>query len=166
MTTFKTATKPVREVAADLLIVPVFTGSDVGPGLKETGLADAYAAARLTGKKGETLLVTRRRGDKFAAEAVLLVGVGPKEAFDLTTMRRTLAKALAGCPSLSHRRHDVRPRLPGPAGRRRGPGRRRGDRAGLLPLRSLQETGRGPEAGSRDGLGLEPVGREGGGITL
>jgi leucyl aminopeptidase len=96
VTTFKTATKPVREVAADLLIVPVFTGEDVGPGMKETGLADAYAAARLTGKKGETLLVTRRRGDKFAAEAVLLVGVGPKEGFDLTTMRRTLAKALAG----------------------------------------------------------------------
>ena len=63
MTTFKTATKPVREIAADLLIVPVFTGEDVGPGLKETGLADGYAAARLTGKKGETLLVTRRRGD-------------------------------------------------------------------------------------------------------
>jgi hypothetical protein len=33
VTTFKTATKPVREVAADLLIVPVFTGEDVGPGM-------------------------------------------------------------------------------------------------------------------------------------
>ena len=96
MTTFKTATQSAREVAADLLIVPVFSGEDVSPGLKETGLVEAYAAARLTGKKGETLLVSRGRGDRFAAETVLLVGVGPKEGFDLTTMRRSLAKAVAG----------------------------------------------------------------------
>ena len=95
MTVFKTSTQSAREVVADLLIVPVFSGQDVAiPGLKE--LADAYAAARLTGKKGETLLVSRGRGDRFVAEAVLLVGVGPKEHFDLTTMRRSLAKAVAG----------------------------------------------------------------------
>ena len=96
MTTFKTSTQSAREVAADLLIVPVFTGEDIAPGLRETGLADSYAASRLTAKKGETLLVTRRRGDRFAAEAVLLVGVGPKDGFDLITMRRALAKAVAG----------------------------------------------------------------------
>jgi len=96
VTTFKTSTLSAREVVADLLIVPVFTGKDVAPGLRETGLAETYAASRLTGKKGETLLVTRRRGDRFAAEAVLLVGVGPKDGFDITTMRRSLAKAVAG----------------------------------------------------------------------
>jgi leucyl aminopeptidase len=96
VTTFKTSTLSAREVVADLLIVPVFTGKDVAPGLRETGLAETYAASRLTGKKGETLLVTRRRGDRFAAEAVLLVGVGPKDEFDVTTMRRSLAKAVAG----------------------------------------------------------------------
>ena len=96
MTTFKTSTLSAREVVADLLIVPVFTGDDVAPGLRETGLAETYAASRLTGKKGESLLVTRRGGDRFAAEAVLLVGVGPKDGFDLTTMRRSLAKALGG----------------------------------------------------------------------
>ncbi len=96
MTTFVTTPTSARQVAADLLIVPVFTGDDVGPGLKETGLSDAYAAARLTGKKGETLLVTRRPGDRFAAKAVLLVGVGSKDAFDVTAMRRSLARAIAG----------------------------------------------------------------------
>jgi len=96
VTTFKTSTQSAREVVADLLIVPVFTGEDVAPGLRETGLAETYAASRLTGKKGESLLVTRRGGDRFAAEAVLLVGVGPKGGFDLTTMRRSLASALGG----------------------------------------------------------------------
>ena len=94
MTTFKTSTQSAREVTTDLLIVPVFTGSDVGPGLKETRLAAAYAAARLTGKKGENLLVTRGQGDVFAARAVLLVGVGAKDRFDVTAMRRALAKAV------------------------------------------------------------------------
>ncbi|MEP6759399.1 MAG: leucyl aminopeptidase [Actinomycetota bacterium] len=96
MTTFKTSTQSARDVAADLLIVPVFTGQDVGPGLKELRLADAYAAARLTGKKDENLLITPGKGDRFAASAVLLVGVGAKDRFDLTAMRRALAKAVAG----------------------------------------------------------------------
>ena len=96
MTTFKTSTESAREIVADLLIVPVFVDVESAPGLRETGLTDTYKAARLTGKKGETLLVTKRRGDRFAADAVLLVGVGAKEDFDLTTMRRTLAKAVAG----------------------------------------------------------------------
>ena len=96
MTTFDTTTAGAREVAADLLIVPVFTGQDRGPGIKDTRLGDAYAAARLTGKKGENLLVTKREGDRFAAGAVLLAGVGAKENFDVVAMRRALAKAVAG----------------------------------------------------------------------
>jgi leucyl aminopeptidase len=96
VTTFTTAVTSAREVDADLLIVPVFTGDEVGPGLKETRLADVYAAARLTGKKGETLLVPRRPADRFGAEAVLLVGVGAKQDFDLTALRRSLGKAMQG----------------------------------------------------------------------
>jgi leucyl aminopeptidase len=96
VTTFATAVTSAREVEADLLIVPVFTGEDLGPGLKETRLAEVYAAARLTGKKGETLLVPRRPSDRFAAEAVLLVGVGAKQEFDLTSLRRSIAKAIGG----------------------------------------------------------------------
>jgi leucyl aminopeptidase len=96
VTTFTTATTSPREIDVDLLIVPVFTGDDVGPGLKETRLADTYAAARFTGKKGETLLVPRRPNDRFAAGAVLLVGVGPRAEFDATSLRRSLGKAMQG----------------------------------------------------------------------
>jgi len=93
VTRFRTSTESAREVAADLLMVPAFTDGEPGPGLKDVGLADAYAAARLSGKKGEDLLVTRRDGDRLAAGAVLVVGAGPKADFDLTTMRRTLGRA-------------------------------------------------------------------------
>jgi leucyl aminopeptidase len=75
--------------------VPVAVG-DGAAGLKDTGLADVYAAARFTGKKGEDLLVARRDGDRFAATNVLLVGVGPTDELDVTSIRRTLAKAVAG----------------------------------------------------------------------
>jgi leucyl aminopeptidase len=101
VTTFATAVTSAREVEADLLIVPVFTGDDVGPGLKETRLAEAYAAARLRGKRGETLLVPRRPSDRFAAEAVLLVGAGPKQDFDVAALRRSLAKAMQGARRFS-----------------------------------------------------------------
>jgi leucyl aminopeptidase len=95
VTRFHTSTESAAEVSADLVIVPAFTDGDLGPGLKEVGLADAYAAARLTGKKGEDLLVTRRDGDRFAAKNVLVVGAGAKADLDLTTMRRVLARAAA-----------------------------------------------------------------------
>jgi leucyl aminopeptidase len=95
VTTFRTSTESAREVGTDLLIVPVFTGDDRGSGVKDTGLADVYAAARLTGKKGEDLLVARRDRDRFAAANVLLVGVGERDDFDVTSMRRCLATAVA-----------------------------------------------------------------------
>jgi leucyl aminopeptidase len=96
VTTFRTSTDSVRDVAADLLIVPVTSGDDHGSGLKDTGLAEVYAAAKLTGKKGEDLLVARRDGDRFAATNVFLVGVGPKDELDVNALRRSLAKAIAG----------------------------------------------------------------------
>ncbi len=96
MTTFAAAVTSVREVEADLLIVPVFAGEDAAAGLKEIRLGDVYAAAKLTGKRGENLLVPRRASDRFAAGAVLLVGVGAKDEFDHTAMRRSLAKAMQG----------------------------------------------------------------------
>jgi leucyl aminopeptidase len=96
VTTFRTSTGSAREVETDLLIVPVFSGDDRGSGLKDTGLDDVYAAARLAGKKGEDLLVGRRDRDRFTAANVLLVGVGSKDDFDVTSMRRSLAKAVAG----------------------------------------------------------------------
>ncbi|HEX3300353.1 MAG TPA: M17 family peptidase N-terminal domain-containing protein, partial [Actinomycetota bacterium] len=95
MTRFRTSTDSARDIAADVLIVPAFSDGDLGPGLKEVGLDEAYRAARLTGKKGENLLVTRREGDRFQAANVLIVGVGPKDDLDLTAMRRRLGRAAA-----------------------------------------------------------------------
>ena len=93
MTTFAYSSVPSDEVAAGALIVPIFEGGVPGPGAKGTGAVGSYAAAKLTGKTGETLVVPRREGDAFAAGAVMLVGVGPKGSFDLTAMRRALGTA-------------------------------------------------------------------------
>ena len=60
--------------------------------MREVGLAGAYAAAKLKGKRGQDLLVTKRRGDRFAADAVLLVGVGKKADFTVTAARRALGR--------------------------------------------------------------------------
>ncbi len=90
MTDFVYSAATPLESDAALLIVPVFEGPQAGPGLKEIGLLDAYVAAKLTGKKGQNLLVPRRGEDPFAADAVLIVGVGPKDAFDVTAIRRTM----------------------------------------------------------------------------
>ena len=92
MTTYAYATGSAAKAAARLLIVPVFRGPEPGPGVKELGLAEVYASARLKGKRGEDLLVTRRAGDRFTADAVLLVGVGAKDEFTLDAARRTLGR--------------------------------------------------------------------------
>ncbi len=92
MTTFSYASDPPAAVKTGLLIVPVFEGPQPGPGVKELGLADAYAAAKLKGKRGQDLLVMKRRGDRFAADAVLLVGVGKKAGFTVTAARRALGR--------------------------------------------------------------------------
>jgi leucyl aminopeptidase len=89
-------TSAPRDVEAGVLLLPVFEGHDgpePGPGVKETGTLDAFRAARLSGERGETLLVTKRPGGRFAADAVLLVGVGPKDGFDVVAMRRALGRA-------------------------------------------------------------------------
>jgi leucyl aminopeptidase len=93
VTTFAYAVGSPREVAAGLLIVPVFEGLEPGPGVRETRVLDAYAAAKHTGEHGEHLLVTKRRGDRFAADAVLVVGAGKKDAFDANAMRRLMGRA-------------------------------------------------------------------------
>jgi leucyl aminopeptidase len=90
VTTYAFSTDSPADVDAGLLILPVFEGGDPGPGVREVGLAEAYSAARRTGKKGENLLVAGGDGEGFAAGAVLLVGVGPKADFDVTTLRRAL----------------------------------------------------------------------------
>jgi leucyl aminopeptidase len=92
VTTYAYSTESPAEVKAGLLVVPVFESGEPGPGVKETGTADAYASAKLRGKKGETLLVATRDGDGVAADAVLLVGVGRREDFTIAQMRRALGR--------------------------------------------------------------------------
>jgi leucyl aminopeptidase len=92
LTTYAYSASDPASVAARLLIVPVLAGPEPGPGAKELGLTDAYRAARLTGKKGEDLLVTRRAGDTFEAEAVLLVGMGGRDDLTADVVRRTLGR--------------------------------------------------------------------------
>jgi len=65
VTTYAYSSESPADVKAGLLIVPVFQGPKPGPGVRETGLAKAYADARFTGKKGESVLVTRRDRDRF-----------------------------------------------------------------------------------------------------
>jgi len=76
---------------ADLLVLPVFAGPEAGPGVKEVGLQGAFAAAKLTGKREEQLLVTE--GHRATAGAVLLIGVGERQGFDANRLRVALAKA-------------------------------------------------------------------------
>ena len=78
MTTFSYSTDAPSKVRAGVLVLPMYHGPKgplPGPGVKEVGLDQAYRDAKLTGKKQENLLVVRRDGDRFAAGAVLLVGV-------------------------------------------------------------------------------------------
>jgi leucyl aminopeptidase len=102
VTSFSFSTDASAEVKAGVLILPVFQGPEFGPGVKETGLQQAYRDARLTGKKGETLLVTKRRGDRFAADAVLLQGVGERRDFDAVAMRKALGRVAASVGRFGH----------------------------------------------------------------
>ena len=97
MIRYSSSNDPPSKVKAGVLVVPVFQGPEPGPGVREVGLESAYRAARLNGKKNENLLVTRRDGDGFAADAVLMVGVGERKDFTVTAARRALGKV---APSL------------------------------------------------------------------
>lgn len=92
MATYAYSTEPAEKIRAGVLVVPVFEGPEHGPGLKDAGLAKSYRDARFSGKKGENLLVTRRDGDRFASDAVLLVGAGPKQEFTIHAARRALGR--------------------------------------------------------------------------
>ena len=102
MTTFSFTTDAPLAVKAGVLILPVFQGPEFGPGVKETGLEQAYRAAELTGKKGESLLVTKRNGDRFAANAVLLQGVGERGDFDVSAMRKALGRVASSVGRFGH----------------------------------------------------------------
>ena len=102
MTTFSFSMDAPASVKAGVLILPVFQGPAFGPGVKELRLEQAYRDAKLTGKKGESLLVTKRNGDRFAANAVLLLGVGERKEFDVPAMRKALGRVAASVGRFGH----------------------------------------------------------------
>jgi leucyl aminopeptidase len=92
VTTFSYTSEPAAKVRTGVLVLPVFEGPEPGPGVKEVGLGSAFGDAKLTGKPKESLLVVRRDGDRFAAGAVLLVGLGPRDAVTPNRLRRALGQ--------------------------------------------------------------------------
>jgi leucyl aminopeptidase len=83
---------PPADVAADVLVLPVYEGPQPGPGVREVptvDLMEAYADAKLAGKSGEALRVPTPGG---SAKAVLLVGVGDKAGVDAAALRRAIGK--------------------------------------------------------------------------
>jgi leucyl aminopeptidase len=102
VTTFSFSTDAPEVVKAGVLILPVFQGPEFDPGVKASGLEQAYRDAKLSGKKGESLLVTKRNGDRFAANAVLLQGVGERKEFDIPAMRKALGRIAASVGRFGH----------------------------------------------------------------
>jgi leucyl aminopeptidase len=98
VTTFSYSTDLANETRTGILVLPVFQGPRPGPGVREAGLIQAYRDAKLSGKVGDNLLVSRRAGDRFSAGAALLVGVGPREALDVTALRRALGRVAGSLP--------------------------------------------------------------------
>lgn len=92
MTTSSYSSGSPAEIRAGILVLPVYQGPVPGPGVKEVGLERAYRDAKLTGKQNEDLLVVRRDGDRFAAGAVLLVGMGDRADVTPNDVRRALGR--------------------------------------------------------------------------
>ncbi|MEA2520708.1 MAG: leucyl aminopeptidase [Actinomycetota bacterium] len=90
MTTYSYSSEPAGAVAVGVAILPMFEGGGAGSGVTKA-LAKSYAAAHLTGKDGEKLLVVGAAG--FAADAVLLLGCGKEADFTVTAIRRALGLA-------------------------------------------------------------------------
>jgi leucyl aminopeptidase len=102
VTTFSFSDDRPVAVKAGVLVAPVFEGPSFGPGADEPALERAYRDAKLSGKKGEHLLVPTRDADGSAAAAVLLVGVGERDRFDVIAMRRALGRAAQGLGRFGH----------------------------------------------------------------
>jgi len=114
--TFSFSADAPAEVAADVLVLPVFEGPEAGPGVREIRGADllgAYADAALSGKRGESLLVPNLGIDGIAARAVMLLGVGPRDEISPDALRRSVGRVA----SQLVKRASVATTLPQAAGR-------------------------------------------------
>ena len=116
MTTLAYSVDPPASVPADVLVLPVMEGPEPGPGVRDVrglDLLGVYAAAKLRGKHGESLLVPNAGVDGLAAANVLLVGLGPRAEVTSDTVRRAIGKV---APQLA-RHASVATTLPQAAGR-------------------------------------------------
>jgi leucyl aminopeptidase len=93
--TFTFSTDRCTDLAVDVLVLPVFEGPAAGPGVKDVkglDLLGLYADAGLKGKRGEALVVPNTGTDGLAARAVLLLGVGAKDAANADACRRAAGR--------------------------------------------------------------------------
>src|SRR5712691_2773263 len=78
--------------AADLFVVPVFSGARLGPGAQLVDdsiggtLGELMHETDFDGTRGEVLAVPT--GGRLGARAALLLGVGDEETFDAAALRR------------------------------------------------------------------------------
>ena len=94
MPTFAFSTDRATDLAVDVLVLPVFEGPEAGPGVKDVkglDLLGQFTATGAKGKSGESLLVPTT-GEALAAKAVLLVGVGAKDAASPDACRRAIGR--------------------------------------------------------------------------
>jgi leucyl aminopeptidase len=114
--TFSLSTDAPAQVAADVLVLPVFEGPEPGPGVREIRGADligAYGGAKLMGKRGEFLLVPNLGLDGVAARSIMLLGVGPRDELSPDALRRAIGRV---APQLG-KQATVATTLPQAAGR-------------------------------------------------
>ena len=104
--TFAISTERPTDVAADVLVLPIFEGPKPGPGVRGVKGADLmglYEAAGHTGKRGEALLVPNIGLKDLAAEAILLLGVGGESVAGPDACRRAIGRVAA---QLAKRRNE------------------------------------------------------------
>jgi leucyl aminopeptidase len=114
--TMSCSTDAPSSIHTDVLVLPVYEGPEPGPGVRDvTGvdLLALFSAAKLNGKKGESLLVPNTGIAGLAATSVLLLGLGKKSEATADTLRRAVGKV---APQLA-KRTSVATTLPQAAGR-------------------------------------------------
>ncbi len=149
--TFKLVTGAPK---ADLFVVPVFSGAQLGPGAELVDdaiggtLAEFMTETDFEGKRGEVLAVPT--GGRLGARAALLLGVGDEDTFDAAALRRAgavLARRASRVASVATTLLDAaRPDVDRGA-RRAGVRGRRVPRP--LPVPALQVGGQGVAARAR-----------------
>jgi leucyl aminopeptidase len=92
---FAFSTDRAAGLAVDVLVLPVFEGPQAGPGVKDVkgvDLLEQFSATGAKGKRGESLLVPTAGVEATDAKAVLLVGVGPRDAASPDACRRAIGR--------------------------------------------------------------------------